>query len=465
MKCLALQHLTSRRIAGRTSIIRSVTSPGLSRLLGLRFQQAQRLGVFELQPEREFMFFVAGSAADRDAPTGATGMKGQNIICFAKDWNEDPTSCNHVLLELAKHNRVLWVNSISTRSPNLASGRDLGKILRRVLSFLRGAKQVAPQMWLFSPIVLPFHHRQWAIRLNRHILRFTLGLLRRQLGMQNFQLWTFVPTSSEYVGRLGEELIVYYCTDEWTGFSSVDGKKIGEMVKSLATRADIVFATSRLLVEKLGKFNPNTYLASHGVKYGMFAEALAASTAIPSDLKALPRPILGFYGLIEEWLDLDLIGYLAGRNPDWSIVLIGKVCVDTSLLKRFPNVHLLGRKPHSELPAYCKGLDVALIPHKVNDLTRHMNPIKLREYMSAGLQIVSTDLPEMRGYPDHCIVAENYPAFEDGVRTALRNDSIGTRRLRSEAMRDQTWDRKVVALGELVKLAQARKLAKANADV
>jgi Glycosyl transferases group 1 len=196
-------------------------------------------------------------------------------------------------------------------------------------------------------------------------------------------------------------MVVYYCTDEWSSFSFVDGKKVGEMVKSLATRADVVFATSRPLVEKLSRFNPEVHLASHGVKYEMFALALEDSTALPSDLAALPRPRLGFYGLIEEWLDLELIGYLATRHPEWNIALIGKTCVDTSSLDRLPNVHFLGRKPHSELPAYCKGLDVALIPHKVNELTRHMNPIKLREYLSAGLQIVSTDLPEMWHFPDY----------------------------------------------------------------
>lgn len=387
-------------------------------------------------------------------------MRGRNIVCFAKDWNEDPTSCNHVLRELAKHNRVLWVNSISTRAPKLGSARDLRKVARHLTgflsSFVRGARPVAENMWLFTPFVLPFHHHSWAVRLNRHILRLTLSLQRRRLGMRQFQLWTFVPTSSEYVGRLGETLVVYYCTDEWSGFKAVDGKKVGEMVKSLATRADIVFATSRLLVEKLHRFNPRTYLASHGVQHALFAEALEESTSVPADLAVLPRPVLGFYGLIEEWLDLDLIAYLAKKHPEWTIVLIGKVCVDTSVCDSLQNVHLLGRKPHAELPGYCKGMDVALIPHKVNELTRHMNPIKLREYLSAGLPIVSTDVPEMRHYPESCIVAHSYEQFEAGVAAALSTDSPAARRRRSESMRDQTWDRKVLEIGIEVMEAQER---------
>ena len=394
---------------------------------------------------------MAGQLDTEDTtPEDGGLMTGQNIVCFAKDWNEDPTSCNHVLRELAKRNRVLWINSISTRAPNLTSARDLGKIFRRLKGILGGTRQVERQMWLFTPFMLPFHHRRWAAALNRWMLRLTLGMVRRRLGMHRFQLWTFVPTSAEYIGRLGEDLIVYYCTDEWSGFKAVNGARIGTMVQSQATRADVVFATSQPLVEKLRRFNANTHLASHGVKYPMFARALENSLPVPQDVARLPRPVLGFYGLIEEWLDLELIRYLAIRHPEWSIVLIGKVCVDTTALNELPNVHLLGHRPHSDLPAYCRGLDVGLIPHKVNELTRHMNPIKLREYISAGLYVVATDLPEVRRYIDFCTAAESYEQFEAAVAVAVACDSEDRRRQRSEAMRGETWDVKVAAIGEIV---------------
>jgi glycosyltransferase involved in cell wall biosynthesis len=400
---------------------------------------------------------VVGSAAPARTVEGLEGMIGQNIICFAKDWNEDPTSCNHVLRELSKRNKVLWVNSISTRAPNLTSGRDLSKLFRRIVGILKGFQKVGENMWLFTPFVLPFHHKEWAIRLNRQILRLSLAMLRRRLGMHAFQLWTFVPTSAEYVGTLGEDTIVYYCTDEWSKFSSVDGQKVGEMVKTLATRADVVFATSRPLTEKLSQWNPETHLASHGVNYEAFATALEDSTPVPADLAALPGPVLGFYGLIEDWMDQNLLAYLAKRHPEWSIALVGKKMVETPLLDELPNVHFLGRKPHGELPAYCKGFDVALIPHQVNDLTRNMNPIKLREYISAGLYIVSTDLPEMRRMPEHCTVAETYEAFEAGIIAALKADSPEARRRRSETMRGETWDHKVAALGRHVLRVKAAK--------
>ncbi len=399
-------------------------------------------------------------AEDQVAPQG---LRGVDIVCFAKEWKEDPTSCNHVLKELARHNRVLWVNSISTRSPNLASGRDLAKIFRKLWAFLggffRGAEQVGENMWLFNPIVLPLHNREWAVRLNRRLLRFTLGLQRRRLGMGRFQLWTFVHTACDYVGTLGEDLVVYYCTDDWASFGFADARRVGDMVNTLATRADVVFATSRPLVDKLKPLNQHTYLASHGVDYELFARALSNDTEVPADIAALPHPVIGFFGLVEEWMDQALIAHLARSHPEWSIALIGKVNVDVSQLSGLPNIHFLGRKPHDDLPRYCKAFDVALIPHQITELTRHMNPIKLREYISAGLPIVSVDLPEMRHFPDACTIAPDHAAFEAAVVAALAGDSPERRQERSQSMRQETWPHKVVAIGQTVAKVKAEREA------
>ena len=399
-------------------------------------------------------------AQTQENPTHLQTISGQNIVCFAKDWNEDPTSCNHVLRELSKTNKVLWINSISTRSPNLASKRDIGKIFRKLGSFFKGAKQASERMWVYTPLVLPLHHKAWAVVFNRIWLRLTLAVLTRKLGMRGFQLWTFVPTSADYVGHLGEELSVYYVTDNWKAFSSVDGTQIGDMVDRLSSKADVVFATSHSLVESLLPNNPETHLAAHGVEFEKFAQALNPNTPLPADLAKLPGTVIGYYGLIEDWMDQDLITHLAERHPEWSIVLVGAVRTDASKLEKLPNVHLLGRKPHSELPAYCKGFAVGLIPHKVNDLTRNMNPIKLREYVCAGLPVVSTALPEVARYPEQCHVAQNYAEFEQAIINALAQDSPEARKQRSETMRSETWEYKVACLAGIVARVQANKTSR-----
>lgn len=384
-------------------------------------------------------------------------MLTDNVICFAKDWDDDPTSNTHVMRLLARESKVLWLNSIAMRTPRLASARDLGRIGRKLRGAARGVTQVAPNLWVASPLILPFPHSALATVANRWTLRATLGILRRRLGMRSFQLWIFLPNAVEYAGTLGESLLVYYCVDDWLHAAGFDGPRLRAMERRLCARADVVFATSAALVETLRAWNPETRLASHGVDHAHFARALAPSTPVAPEVAALPRPVLGIVGLIDERVDLNLVDALAGAHPEWSIAAVGQTMVDTSRLAARRNVHFLGRQPYARLPALCKGFAVGLIPFVVNDYTRHVNPIKLREYLSAGLPVVSTNLPEVGRYGKLCAVAGSPGEFVDAVARAIRKDAPALRAQRSEAMREETWERKVEELSAHVQRVQARK--------
>jgi glycosyltransferase involved in cell wall biosynthesis len=384
-------------------------------------------------------------------------LTGANIICFAKDWSEDPTSNNHVMRLLARDNQVLWLNSIATRAPKLSSGRDLGKIRHKLQSFVAGPQRVDERLAVFTPLVLPFPHSRAAVLLNRQILRGTTALIRQRMHMRDFQLWSFIPTAVEYFGRMGESFRVYYCTDEWSHFSYVDGARVSKMEEELCRKVDIVFTTSRTLLERKKQFNPETHLASHGVDFAHFAEALDDRTALAPELVGLKPPILGFFGLVQDWIDLELIGWLAEQRPDWTIVMIGKVIVDNSRWTRLKNIVWLGRKPYEELPRYCKGFSVGLIPFRINELTRNVNPIKLREYLSAGVPVVSTPLPECAQFPEWCRVAATREAFLAACEQAIAADSPTERRKRSELMRAESWENKVAQLGDHILRVQSTK--------
>ncbi len=390
---------------------------------------------------------------------GGGGMQGQNIVCFAKDWTEDPTSNNHVMRLLAQNNRVLWLNSIAARTPSFSSGRDLGKMARKLRSFTGGYREVLPNLFVYTPIVLPFPHSAAAQRVNLRILKTTLAALRRRLGMGQFQLWTFLPTSVEYLDQLGASLLVYYCTDEFSQFSYLDRERILQQERRLLGMADVVFATAHSLVESKARFNPNTHLASHGVDHEHFAAALGDATPVAEELAHLRGPVLGFFGLVQDWIDIDLLAWLAQQRPSWNIVVIGRSLVDMTNLRKLPNVTLVDRRPYAELPRYCKAFSVGLIPFRINELTSHVNPIKLREYLSAGLPVVSTDLPEVRHYDGLCRVTSTREAFLEACERAIATDSPQERRKRSEAMRGETWEKKVEALGETVMAALERKRA------
>lgn len=395
-------------------------------------------------------------------------MRGESIVCFAKDWSEDPTSNNHVMKMLARDNDVLWLNSIGMRTPSLRSGRDLGKIATKLKSFARGPLDVEAGLHVYTPIVLPFPHSRPAQIANAGILKGSLQLLRRKYRMRpDFQLWTFLPNAVKYVGHLREAFVVYYCTDEFSKFGYLDGEKIAAMERELCQRADIVFTTAKTLLETKKPFNPETHLASHGVDVTHFAKALAPETEVPAEVASLKGPVVGFVGLVEEWVDTDAIAYLAAQRPDWNLVVIGRAIANVEHLRR-PNVHLLGRKPYAELPPYLKRFDVGLIPFRLTELTRNVNPIKLREYFSAGLPVVSSDIPEVRHYADFafgdepgklgCGVYRTYEELLALCERAIAEGSPAARAQRSGAMQAESWERKVQAVGEhILRVREAKR--------
>lgn len=377
-------------------------------------------------------------------------MASTGIICFSKDWHEDPTSNHHVLRGLARHRRVLWLNSVATRTPKLSSGRDLGKIRRKLGEFAKGPVNVENDLWVFSPLVLPLPHSALAQRANQQILRATIAWLRRKLDLQRFQLWTFLPTVADYVGTLGEQLAVYYVVDEWSLFSYLEKERTVAAEKKLLDRVDHVFTVNQALYESKSALHAHVHLSPHGVDHAAFARALDATTAVPADLEAIPHPRIGFYGTIQDWIDFPLIAELARRRPEWHFVFLGQVLTDAGAIAGLPNVHLLGQRKHAELPAYCKGFDVGWIPYRLDDRSPYINPLKLREYLSAGLPVASTAVPEVLRYRAHCAIERDAAGFDAAIARLLHEDTPAARRARSDAMRSETWDARIADIERIV---------------
>jgi glycosyltransferase involved in cell wall biosynthesis len=351
----------------------------------------------------------------------------------------------------------LWLNSLGTRTPKLSSGRDLGKIGRKLREFARGPVNVENDLWVYSPLVLPLHHSPAARRLNRELLRATIRALRWRLGLDEFHLWTFLPNVGDYVGTLGESLSVYYCVDEWSMFSYLDRNDTVTAERALLKKVDCVFAINHELAEAKRALNPQTFVAPHGVDQALFARALDAATVVPADLAALPKPVLGFYGTLRDWVDLELVAQIARARPNWSIALIGQKLDDVGPVAGLPNVHLLGRKPHGELPAYCKGMSVGLIPYRIDERMKFVNPIKLREYLAAGLPVVSTAVPEVRRYDKWCAIADDGAGFIAAIERALAEDSPARRLERSASMEKETWPARVADVARIVDDVASRK--------
>jgi len=209
------------------------------------------------------------------------------------------------------------------------------------------------------------------------------------------------------------------------------------MERHLLDRADLVVVSSEQLHRSKSTTHNPTVLVRHGVDFAHFRKALDIRTTIPMELRNLPRPIIGYFGLIaQDWVDVGLLAHVARTMPDASLVMLGKVTMEISALEKLPNVHLLGRKPYSSLPAYCKGFDVALIPFPISPLTLSANPLKAREYLAAGLPVVSAAIPEVQ-HLGQCRIGADRESFVNQIRAAL--DEPGPSLDRSETMRSESW--------------------------
>jgi glycosyltransferase involved in cell wall biosynthesis len=376
-------------------------------------------------------------------------IEGNDIICFSNDWDGDPLSKKHIALRLARENRVLWVNSTGNRNPT-ASVRDLRRAWKKLRQYFRGCRPVARNIFVFSPLVIPFHGSRTARWINRRLLRWSLLCACRKLDFQNPITWTFVPSSADVAGSLGERLVIYHCVDEFSKFTGTDESAILEMERGLMEKADIVVVSSSRLYETKHRYNPNTFLITHGVDVAHFRNACLPTVAAPADCAELRRPVIGFFGLIADWVDLEVVRYLAASRPNWSLLLIGEAQTDTSALRELSNVHLLGRRSYDSLPAYCKAFDVAILPFVVNELTVAANPLKLREYLAAGLPVVATPLPEVLKLGALVRMARTPEEFLYEIESLLNAGKTGPDPAVAALMERESWDQKVEELSGII---------------
>jgi hypothetical protein len=376
-------------------------------------------------------------------------IEGCDIICFANDWESDPLSKKHVMQRLGRKNRILWVNSIGNRNPT-ASVRDLRRAAQKAISFFGGMRQVDHNIHTISPLVIPFHGARLARKINRWLLVLTLRTALWRLGFQRPIVWTFLPSSADVIGHLGERLVVYHCTDEFSEFTGTARNAILEVERALIEKADRVIVSAERLYSSKVKHNPATWLVRHGVDVEHFRQACDPATAIPEDIAGIPGFVVGFFGLIADWVDLNLIREAALARRQCSFVLIGKVDTDIRPISDLPNVYLLGQKPYSELPGYCRRFDMAMLPFAVNELTLNANPLKLREYLAAGLTVVSTPIPEVQRFKRFVRIAHDSSAFIRHLDELLAAPSVGPNLTVSREMDAESWDEKVEEMSRAI---------------
>jgi glycosyltransferase involved in cell wall biosynthesis len=377
-------------------------------------------------------------------------LENHDIFYFSNDWQADNrTSGRHIADQLKKNNRLFYIEASGLRAPS-ASTRDLGRIFAKISRFLKGPKKADDNVYVFSPLILPFHKLPFVKHINKLILIHSLCKICQKFAIQQPILWILSPHMSVVIGRLNEKLVVYYCVDDFSSMPGVEADSINEYDQYLTRKANLVFTPSLPLFEKKKALNWNTHLSPHGVDIRHFETVFDPDLPVPNDAKEIKHPVIGFFGLIESWIDLELIRYIGMKRPDFSILMIGRVVQDVSTFADIANVHFLGAKPFDMLPQYARLFDVAIIPYVLNAQVFNANPIKLREYLATGKPVVSVRNPEIEKFNDVVRIADSYESFLNNIVAALDENNLDSIRKRREAVRDSSWEERFNIISGIV---------------
>ncbi|WP_026487367.1 glycosyltransferase [Caldanaerobius polysaccharolyticus] len=368
-----------------------------------------------------------------------------DIVCFsAVNWDPIMTRIQHLMKRFPKGNRVFFFEPPSTLISPL---KDRERLEDLYIWIKNPKKKLDNNIYILKlPPVFPFYNKNRIVnRINSFFLAVYLNIIFKRFNVQKPLFWMYLPNNVDLLKYVKYSYLVYDCVDKHSEFSGLINKELVEQYeRELCEKSNVVFATAETLYESVKSYNPNTYLIPNGADFDLFNSAYTQNLEKPEEFLNIKGRVLGYVGVIRDWVDIDLIDYIASRREDWSIVLIGPVGndVDITRLRSKQNVHFLGARKQQELPRYIKYFDVCLNVFKVNELTKNVSPLKLYEYMATGKPIVSTRMPHVQNYTDVVYIADDYEDFIKKCEIAMGEDkSVVEKRI--ECAKQASWDNRM----------------------
>lgn len=378
-------------------------------------------------------------------PEGAEqrGAQKAAVVYFGNEWfAENRTSSHHIARKLSARANLLYVDSPGMRPPS-GSKRDLGRIFRKLWQAVQPPQWVEPGLWHCTVPQLPWARLPGVRRLNRLFGAWAVRRALRIAGMKDPLLWFHVPHPAFMMDAVPHRAVVYYCIDDYAAMPGVDVDYISQCDRTLTERADLVFVAPPALVEGKQAINPRTSYSPHGVDVDLFGRAQLPATVVPAPAASLKHPVIGYFGLIAAWTNVDLLLAIARARPDWTLLLIGFASADVSQLAAMPNVVMVGPQPYESLPSWAKAFDVAIMPYRQNQMVANNNPLKLREYLATGKPVVSTPTAEVYRFGDLVEVAVEPDDFIAALERALLDGSSERCAARMAAVSGMSWEARV----------------------
>lgn len=404
-------------------------------------------------------------------------ISGRDIIYISSiEWHFLWQVHQEIALRLARAgNRVLYVENMGVRAPGL---RDARRVASRLTSWARslqtsGVREVAPNVYVYSPLILPPFGPLWQRQLNRRVLLPVVARAARRLGMRDPLLWTYLPTNSALdllrLLRSPQSAQVYYCVADFSKLAP-HATQLRRSERLTVESSDVVFTNCAQLAAYCGRWNENVHVFPPGVDLEAFPllkdvgedAAVDSQEAAGETVRVLPealsRPVVGYVGGLHRYVDVRLLVEMGRARPDWSWVFVGALQTNVGELSELPNVRLVGQRPHEELARHISGFDVCLVPYVVNDETETVVPVKINEYLAMGKPVVSTPLPTVCDFNDKHRVLSIAPAraesFLSAIEGALRSaDDVTEMMRRREIAALADWQARLEAMSELIESA------------
>jgi UDP-galactopyranose mutase len=348
-----------------------------------------------------------------------------DIVCVSHlRWDFVFQRPQHLLSRAARHGRVYYVEEpMFHRGPShlIAADREQGVCV--VVPMLDAASSVQEQQQFQTTRIA--------------------GLLRDQ-GVTDYVLWFYTPMALPAMSGLAPRAVVYDCMDELSAFASAPAD-LGELERALFSNADLVFTGGQSLYEAKRTLHANVHAFPSSVDVAHFAQArTAAAEAEPADQARIGHPRVGFFGVIDERMDYELLAAVASVRPSWQLILIGPTAkVNPATLPAAANIHYLGAKPYAALPIYIATWDVAMLPFARNAATRFISPTKTPEYLAAGKPVISTSIRDVvRPYGQQGLarIADTVEDFVAAVDAALAEPAAERMRAADAFLTHTSWD-------------------------
>ncbi len=372
-------------------------------------------------------------------------LKNKNFIVFSDDWGRHPFSCQHIMEHFLPHNKLLWVNTIGMRTPELTL-YDIKRAFGKIQSWMQKPKQqgnddtLHPNLRIISPFMIPYNIYTPVRKFNAKNVVQAVLKAAQDWGFTDPILLTTQPLAADYIGHLGEKLVAYYCVDDFVHWPGMNQPELVQSLEDdLLQKSDLVFTVSDALCASRTNGKKPSHLLTHGVDMAHFAKASTPQTR-PQEMQHISAPIIGFYGLIDHRFDIELVKEILTCKPHWHIVCVGNTVIDLDPLKPFVNFHWIGAVSYEALPTYAAHFDVAFIPYVINEHTHTINPLKLREYIATGKAIVTTPMREAYRFENIIHIAEKGKDFIASIEHALKHP-IDTA-ARAQSLHGESWEDK-----------------------